>query len=109
MQQVLGQARHSGLGALATIPLLRWIKADRPATPCRSGSLFPGISFRGSCLTARGVPEGAVKAALGLYLASRNGEFAKTDPALEHMLGRLAMHMRALIAKSSAADSHQGC
>lgn len=49
-------------------------------------------------MTARGVPDGAAKMALGLYLASRNGEFATIDPALEQMLGRSAIRMRALIA-----------
>jgi hypothetical protein len=83
MQHVSGQARHSGLGALGTIPLLGWIKADRPATPFRPGSLLTGTSLQGCCLTARGVSEGAVRAALGLHLVSRNSRFATNDPALE--------------------------
>lgn len=49
-------------------------------------------------MAARGVPAGAVEIALGLYLASRNGEFAAIDPALEQMLGRPAVRMRALMA-----------
>lgn len=49
-------------------------------------------------MAARGVPDGAVTMALGLYLASRNGEFAAIDPALEQMLGRPAIRMRTLIA-----------
>ena len=36
-------------------------------------------------MVARGVPDGAVAIALGLYLASRNGEFATIDPAIEQM------------------------
>ena len=82
MQQILGQARRRGLGVLGTIPLLGWIKADRPATPFRPGSLLPGISLQGCCLMARGVPESGVRAALGLHLVSRNGRFATNDPAL---------------------------
>lgn len=49
-------------------------------------------------MVARGVPDGAVAIALGLYLASRNGEFATIDPALEQMLGRPAIRMRAFMA-----------
>ncbi len=49
-------------------------------------------------MAARGVPDGAVTIALGLYLASRNGEFATIDPVLEQMLGRPAIRMRALMA-----------
>lgn len=49
-------------------------------------------------MAARGAPEGAVRMALGLYLASRSGEFATIDPTLEQMLGRPAIRMRALMA-----------
>ena len=48
-------------------------------------------------MAARGVPDAAVTIALGFYLASRNGEFATIDPALEQMLGRPAIRMRALM------------
>ena len=49
-------------------------------------------------MMARGVPDGGVGMALGLCLASRKGEFAAIDPALEQMLGRPAIRMRALMA-----------
>ena len=49
-------------------------------------------------MVARGVPEGATKIAMGLYLASRNGEFAAVDPTLERMLGRPPTSMRDILA-----------
>ena len=39
-------------------------------------------------MASRGVPDAGTKIALGLYLASRNGEFAAVDPTLELLLGR---------------------
>ena len=50
-------------------------------------------------MAARGAPEGAAKMALGLYIASRNGEFASVDPTLETILGRRPTGMRDLIAQ----------
>ncbi|WP_295700909.1 NAD(P)H-binding protein [Lapillicoccus sp.] len=41
-------------------------------------------------LVANGMPEGAAAMMLGIYLASRRGEFAATDPTLERVLGRPA-------------------
>lgn len=49
-------------------------------------------------MIVRGTPEGAAKIALGLYIASRNGEFARVDPTLEAMLCRRPTSMRELIA-----------
>lgn len=50
-------------------------------------------------LAARGVPAGAAKFMLGMYLASRAGEFATVDPTLEQLLGRAPITMRAVIAQ----------
>jgi NAD(P)H dehydrogenase (quinone) len=50
-------------------------------------------------MVARGAPEAAAKMALGLYVASRNGEFATVDPTLESILGRRPTGMRELIAQ----------
>jgi NAD(P)H dehydrogenase (quinone) len=50
-------------------------------------------------MATRGVPEGAARMALGLYIAARNGEFAVVDPTLEQMLGRSPVTMRNLIAE----------
>lgn len=49
-------------------------------------------------MAARGAPGPAAKIALGFYAASRNGEFAQVDPALERVLGRRPTAMRDLIA-----------
>ena len=48
-------------------------------------------------LSARGVPDAAADMMVGLYLASRRGEFAATDPALARLLGRAPTSMRTVI------------
>ena len=50
-------------------------------------------------MAARGAPEGAAKMAIGLYVASRNGEFATVNPTLENILKRRPLGMRELIAR----------
>ena len=49
-------------------------------------------------IVARGAPESAAAMLLGLYAASRNGEFATVDPTLGRLLGRSPITMRELIA-----------
>jgi NAD(P)H dehydrogenase (quinone) len=51
-------------------------------------------------MTERGVPPRSLDFALGLYLASRNGEFASVDPTLEQLLGRHPTRMRDLMAET---------
>jgi uncharacterized protein YbjT (DUF2867 family) len=51
-------------------------------------------------MIARGVPEPQAEMLLGLFVASRQGEFAAVDPALERLLGRPPMAMRDVIAAS---------
>lgn len=50
-------------------------------------------------MAARGAPEHAADMVLGLYVASREGEFAPVDPTLERLLGRRPISMRDLIAE----------
>lgn len=50
-------------------------------------------------MTARGAPSGAIDLTLGLYAASRAGEFAAVDPTLERLLGRRPLDMRAVMAE----------
>ncbi|WP_172292587.1 NAD(P)H-binding protein [Pseudoruegeria sp. HB172150] len=50
-------------------------------------------------IVARGVPEHAAKIALGMHIASRNGEFATTDPTLANLIDRPPISMRSLIAE----------
>ena len=45
-------------------------------------------------LISHGVPEPQAGMFLGLFLASRQGEFAAVDPTLERLLGRPPMSMR---------------
>ena len=49
-------------------------------------------------MLARGLPERVIAISLGLYRASRDGEFAQVDPTLEKLLGRPPIRMLALIA-----------
>jgi NAD(P)H dehydrogenase (quinone) len=50
-------------------------------------------------MAARGAPPQAAAIVLGLYRASRRGEFAAVDPTLERLLGRPSISMRDLIAQ----------
>ena len=55
-------------------------------------------------LTSHGVPESRADMLLGLFAASRKGEFAAVDPALQRLLGRPPMSMRDVL-RSAAAGS----
>jgi len=50
-------------------------------------------------IAARGAPPAVASITLGLYRASRGGEFATVDPALERLLGRRPIAMRNLLAQ----------
>jgi len=50
-------------------------------------------------LVGNGMPEGVASMMLGLYLASRRGEFAATDPALEQLLGRPVQSIRTVLER----------
>lgn len=60
----------------------------------------PDEDFRAK-MAARGLPGHVVDIMLGFYLASRQGEFAAVDPALERLLGRRPISMRDVIAEKS--------
>lgn len=51
-------------------------------------------------MTARGAPEPATRIALGLYAASRAGEFAGVDPTLERLLGRRPTGIREVLSRA---------
>ena len=53
-------------------------------------------------LIGHGVPEGQARMLLGMFLASRRGEFATTDPTLELLLGRPAQSIRSVLAGVTA-------
>ena len=49
-------------------------------------------------LTSRGIPEAQADMFLGLFVASRQSEFAAVDPTLEHLLGRPPISMHDFLA-----------
>jgi uncharacterized protein YbjT (DUF2867 family) len=55
--------------------------------------VVPDAEYRAG-LVARGVPEPAAGMLLGLFAASRHGEFARVDPALSRLIGRPPMTLR---------------
>ncbi len=70
---------------------------DRPVTR----QVITEENLRAS-MVARGAPDGAAKSLLGLYAASRAGEFVAVDPTLEALLGRRPITVRDLIAEKIA-------
>jgi NAD(P)H dehydrogenase (quinone) len=58
-----------------------------------------------SRLASRGLPQGAQALTLGLYVASRNGEFSALDPMLAGLLGRAPLAMRDILAEAIAAQA----
>ncbi|MFY2559786.1 SDR family oxidoreductase [Corallococcus terminator] len=56
-------------------------------------------------LQAAGMPAAVVDISLGLYRASRDGEFAAVDPTLQELLGRTPTSMREVIAQGGTRDS----
>jgi len=56
-------------------------------------------------MAARGAPDRAARTVLGLYAASRVGEFAVVDPTLGTLLGRRPITVRELIAQQVATFS----
>ena len=68
---------------------------DRPVRR----QMLPDDALRAR-MAARRAPDHAADIALGLYIASRAGEFARVDPTLERLLGRRPMSMRDVIAET---------
>jgi NAD(P)H dehydrogenase (quinone) len=52
-------------------------------------------------MVAHGVPEPQADMLVGLFAASRQGEFAAVDPTLERLLGRPPISMRSVLAAKS--------
>ncbi len=55
-------------------------------------------------MSARGAPSAAASTLLGLFEASRNGEFATVDPTLGKLLGRNPITMRHLLTEKIARE-----
>lgn len=58
--------------------------------------VVPDAEFRAG-LAARGVPEAMADMFLGLYLASRRGEFTQVDPTLARLIGRPPVPLRDIL------------
>jgi NAD(P)H dehydrogenase (quinone) len=58
-------------------------------------------------LISHGAPESRADMLLGLFAASRNGEFAAVDPTLESLLGQPPLSMRNVL-RSATAKVHRG-
>jgi NAD(P)H dehydrogenase (quinone) len=78
------------------------IASDLLGRPIRR-QVIPDDDLRAN-MAAHGMPDRAADMALGLYLASRQREFAAVDPTLERMLGRSPISMRDMIAEKLATD-----
>ncbi|UUZ97888.1 hypothetical protein LJK87_11975 [Paenibacillus sp. P25] len=55
-------------------------------------------------MMSQGVPEASVNMRMGMFLASRKGDFAQVDPALADLIGRPPMSFREVLKESI---SHQ--
>ena len=80
---------------------LAGIASELAGRPVRRQTL-PDEALRAR-MAARGAPGRAADIALGLYAASRNGEFAAVDPTLERLLGRRPTSMRDVLSARLAA------
>ncbi|WP_420594152.1 SDR family oxidoreductase [Deinococcus sp.] len=112
---------HDDLGEAAAIILAGGGQYDGP-TPALTGSQaldFSDLAALASEVLGRpvrhetypddqlaanmgGLPAGAAKFLLGMYVASRAGEFAPADPTLEQLLGRPPITMREVMARKLA-------
>ena len=77
------------------------LRADR--THASAGSSPTTTSGR-ETMIGHGVPEDQASMLLGMFLASRRGEFATTDPTLEQLLGRPAQSIRSGAGRGSPAE-----
>lgn len=50
-------------------------------------------------LRSSGLPEPVLDIVIGMFVASRNGEFSRIDPALEQRVGRKPLSVRDLLAR----------
>ncbi|WP_276356438.1 SDR family oxidoreductase [Cohnella caldifontis] len=51
-------------------------------------------------MMSRGVPEASINMRMGMFLASRQGDFAQVDPALAHLIGRPPKSFREVLRES---------
>ncbi|WP_127530280.1 SDR family oxidoreductase [Paenibacillus kobensis] len=51
-------------------------------------------------MLSQGVPEASVNMRMGMFLASRQGDYAQVDPTLAHLIGRPPVSIRAVLKES---------
>lgn len=51
-------------------------------------------------MRSQGVPEASINMRLGMFVASRRGDFAQVDPALAHLIGRPPASIREVLKES---------
>lgn len=109
---------HADLGEAAAILLTSEGQYDGPTPPLTGSQTldFSDLTAIASELLGRpirhetfpddelamklGIPAGAAKFLLGMYLASRAGEFIPVDPTLAQLLGRAPMTVRELMVQN---------
>jgi NAD(P)H dehydrogenase (quinone) len=111
---------HADLAAAAAVILADEGRFDGPTPPLTSSEalnleqlgeivasltgrpsrrvMVPDDEFRAG-LAARDIPEERLPVMMGLYGASRRGEFAAVDPTLAHVLGHEPQHVREVLAR----------
>jgi len=77
------------------------IAADVTGRPIRR-TVVPDAEYRAT-LVGHGVPEPAADLLVDLFTASRQGEFAAVDPALERLLGRPPRTIRDVVGRGAGA------
>jgi len=55
-------------------------------------------------LMSHGLPEPVAQMLVGLFAASRKGEFAAVDPTLERLLGRPPISMRDVLSARTSSE-----
>jgi uncharacterized protein YbjT (DUF2867 family) len=77
------------------------VVAERAGRPI-GRAVVTDAEYRDS-LVGHGVPEQAATMLVGLFAASRRGDFAAVDPTLEQLLGRPPLTVRDLVAERTPA------
>jgi NAD(P)H dehydrogenase (quinone) len=67
--------------------------------------VVPDAVYRAG-LIAHGLPEESADMLLGIFLASRRGEFARVDPTLARLINRPPIHLRDILKAAIRPDSN---
>ncbi|CAN5758046.1 NAD(P)H-binding protein [soil metagenome] len=55
-------------------------------------------------LAARGLPEGAISASMGIFAAARHGQFSTVDPTLERLIGRPPISIESVLRNALSTE-----